>query len=89
VNDPRYKTEEEYVQAVLRARRMTPEEKFLEGERLFKEECEQMKADIRREMPEMCEEMVFCELRARLDLRREEEEQGIYIRVPWPQGVKA
>lgn len=74
---------EAYKQRVLRARAMTPEEKFLEGPRLFAEECEQMKAAIRREMPELCEEMVECELRSRLDKQREDEERGIYIRLPW------
>ncbi len=73
---------EEYKQRVLRARAMTPEEKFLEGPRLFEEECEQMKAAIRKERPELSEEMVEQELRTRLDKRREEEERGIYIKLP-------
>jgi hypothetical protein len=77
-----YQTEEEYRQAVLRARAMSPEEKFLEGGRLFEEECEQMKVEIRKEMPWICEEMVECELRSRLQLRREEEDRGIYINMP-------
>ena len=79
---PQYKSDEEYIQAVLRARAMSPEEKFLAGERLFNEECEQMKVEIRKEMPEFCEEMVDCELRSRLDLQREGEERGIYITMP-------
>ena len=82
MNSTRYQTEQEYRQAVLRARAMTPEEKLLEGPRLFEEECKQMKADIRKEMPWICEEMVACELRSRLELRREEEEHGIYIKMP-------
>jgi hypothetical protein len=73
---------EEYKQAVLRARGMTPEEKFSEGPRLFAEECEQMKATIRKEMTELSEEMVEHELRSRLEHRREEEERGIYIKLP-------
>lgn len=86
---PQYKSDEEYMQAVLRARAMSPEEKILAGERLFNEECEQMKADIRKEMPEICEEMVGCELRARLQLQREEEDRGIYITMPvgWKPGA--
>ena len=77
------------MQAVLRARAMSPEEKFLAGGRLFNEECEQMKAEIRKETPEICEEMVDCELRARLDLQREEEDPGIYITMPlgWKPGA--
>ena len=78
---------EEYKQRVLRARAMSPEEKILEGGRLFQEECEQLKATISKEMPELCEEMVQCELISRLDQRREEEERGIYIGVPFrPEG---
>ena len=73
---------EEYRQAVLRARAMSGEEKMLEGARLFQEECEEIKAAIRKEMPELCEEMVQCELTSRLALRREEEERGIYIKLP-------
>ena len=73
---------EEYEQAVLRARAMTLEEKFLEGPRLFAEECEQAKAAIRKEMPEISEELVERELRARLDRQREEEERGVYIKMP-------
>ena len=79
---PQYNSEEEYMQAVLRARAMSPEETILAGERLFREECEQMKAEIRKEMPWMCEEMVACELHSRLELRREEDERGIYIHIP-------
>ena len=79
---PQYKSDEEYIQAVLRARAMSPEEKILAGERLFMEECGQMKAEIRSEMPWVCEEMVDCELRSRLELRRQEEERGVYIKMP-------
>jgi hypothetical protein len=78
----RYQTEEEYKQAVLRARAMTPEERLLEGSRLFEEECEQMRTGIRREMPGSCVEFVRLELCARLDRRREEEERGICIKLP-------
>jgi len=80
---------EEYKQRVLRARAMTPEEKILEGPRLFAEECEQMKAAIRKEMPELSEELVQHELSLRLDRRREEEDRGFYVCVPLPPEVKA
>lgn len=74
---------EEYKQRVLRARSMTLEEKFLEGPRLFEEECEKTKTVIRKEMPNLDEDSVDAELGRRLDKRREEEERDIYIRVPW------
>ena len=81
--NPRYdRNSEEYRQAVLRARAMSGEEKIREGARLFQEECERMKDAIRKEMPEICEEMVQCELSSRLEQRREEEERGIYIKMP-------
>jgi hypothetical protein len=73
---------EAYRQAVLHARAMTPEEKFLEGPRLFEFECEQMRAAIRHEMAVSCEEMVECELDARLAHEREVEERSIYVTLP-------
>ena len=73
---------EEYKQAVLRARAMSPEEKLLEGSRLFEEECEQMRTAIRKEKPELSGEVVERELRFRLNRQREEEERGIYIKLP-------
>lgn len=82
--NPEYFPSEEYKQAVLHARAMSGEEKLLEGARLFQEECEQMKTTIRNEMPELCEEMVQCELISRLDRRRKQEDRGIYFRVPFP-----
>ena len=80
--NPEYYFSEEYKQRVLRARAMTPEDKFLEGPRLFAEECEQMKATIRNERPDFSEEMVQAELITRLDRKREIEEDGIYIKMP-------
>ena len=77
-----YYQSEDYRQAVLRARAMTGEEKFLEGSRLFEVECEQMREQIRKERPELSEELVQRELVSRLDLKREEEERGIYIKLP-------
>jgi hypothetical protein len=76
---------EEYKRAVLRARAMSPEEKILEGGRLFEEECEKMKVVIRKEMPELDEGQVDEELGRRLDQRREEEERDVYIRIPLPK----
>jgi hypothetical protein len=73
---------EEYRQAVLRARAMSPEEKLLEGSRLFEEECEQMRSAIREAMPELSDEMVGWELRSRFDKQREEEGRGLYVKMP-------
>jgi hypothetical protein len=76
-----YSTEEGFQQAVLRARNMTGEEKILEGIRLFNEECEEMAAAIRLEMPNASEDVVQAALRARLDEERKKEEEGIYFNI--------
>jgi hypothetical protein len=76
---------EEYKQRVLRARAMSPEEKFLAGQRLFEEECEQLRATIRKEMPGLCEEMLDLELRSRLEQQREEEGRDVHL--PNPKDV--
>ena len=73
---------QKYTQAVLRARAMTPEEKFLEGSRLFEIECEQMRVEIHKELPSISEEQVQRELSSRLDKQREEEERGYYFKMP-------
>ncbi|MFO0888771.1 MAG: hypothetical protein U0790_06440 [Isosphaeraceae bacterium] len=43
--------DEEYRRRVLAARRMSPEEKLLAGPRLFDEECERIRAELRSENP--------------------------------------
>ena len=59
---------------VERARRMTPDEKFEAGERLFLMACEVTKAGIRDAYPEMSDVEVLSILRQRLALRRKVEE---------------
>jgi hypothetical protein len=76
-------SEEEYRQAVLRARSMSGEEKIREGYRLFEQECEEMSAAIRKEIPEASEAAVQAAVLARFEEQRlkEEKEEGNYIRV--------
>ena len=63
----------QFREAVLRARRMTPEERVLEGFRLFDRECQVMRDAIRAAFPDAddaCVEKIFCErweLKRRLD----------------------
>ena len=64
----------QFREAVLRARRMTPEEKFLEGFRLFDRECEAMRAEIRAELPGADAARVEKILRARLEQKRQLDE---------------
>ena len=59
---------------VERARRMTPDEKFEAGERLFLMACEVTKDGIRDANPELSEVEVMTVLRQRLALRRKVEE---------------
>jgi hypothetical protein len=55
-----------YVEEVRRARRTPPEEKFLEGPRLFERACRVMMDGIRHDHPEFDEEQMERELPARI-----------------------
>jgi hypothetical protein len=59
-----------YREKVLRARRMSPEEKMLEGPRLFETACRITMEWIRAQHPEATEQEVMRVLQERLDLRR-------------------
>jgi hypothetical protein len=59
-----------YRERVLRARRMSPEEKFLAGPRMFDRECEIMRNEIRSERPEATEVEVEAILRQKLAILR-------------------
>jgi hypothetical protein len=63
-----------YLEKVVRARRTPPEEKFLDGPRLFEMACEFTKSGIRAQNPEADEFEVLEILRRRLALRRRLEE---------------
>jgi len=58
-----------YRERVIRARRTSPEEKFLAGEDLFEWACSITLAGIRNENPEFSDEACKCELDRRLELR--------------------
>jgi hypothetical protein len=59
-------------EAIEKARAMSISEKFLAGARLFEEECEVTRSEIRLMNPDWNEEQVEAELNRRLDVVREE-----------------
>src|SRR5947208_10506898 len=61
--------DELYKEEVLRARRMSPEEKFLAGEELFEYACSITLAGIRNQNPGFSEEDCRRELERRLELQ--------------------
>ena len=65
--------DELYRERVIRARRTSPEEKFLAGEELFEWACSITLAGIRNENPEFSEEDCKRELERRLELREKME----------------
>jgi hypothetical protein len=66
--------DEIYRDRVLRARRMSPEEKMLAGPRLFEMACQIARDGIRSQHPEATEEEVHAMLRRRLAIGRRLEE---------------
>ncbi len=56
-----------YREEVARARAMSPEDKLLEGPRLFERACRVMSDGIRHQHPDLDDAGVFALLRARLD----------------------
>jgi hypothetical protein len=59
-------------EAIEKARSMSISEKFLAGARLFEEECDATRAEIRLMNPDWNEEQVEAELNRRLDVLRDE-----------------
>jgi hypothetical protein len=57
-----------YREEVARARAMSPEDKLLEGPRLFERACRVMRDGIRHQHPDLDDEGVLAVLRERLDL---------------------
>ncbi len=57
-----------YREEVARARAMSPEDKLLEGPRLFERACRVMRDGIRHQHPELDDAAVLALLRERLDL---------------------
>jgi hypothetical protein len=59
-------------EAIEKARAMSISEKFLAGARLFEEECEVTRSEIRLMNPDWNDEQVEAELNRRLDVVRDE-----------------
>lgn len=59
-----------YREEVARARAMSPDDKLLEGPRLFERACRVMRDGIRHQHPDLDDAGVMALLRARLDLVR-------------------
>ncbi len=72
-------TDEEFRSRVLAARQMSPEEKFLAGPRLFDQECERIRVELRRDNPGLNSPEIESLLRARLEQQRRREEAGLYV----------
>jgi hypothetical protein len=70
-----------YRDKVLRAREMTPEERLIEGFRLFHEAMTFTAAGVANELGTTDEAAVMAEVRRRFDLVRKIEERGRYQ--PW------
>jgi hypothetical protein len=70
--------DEIFREKVLRARRQSPEEKFVMGLDLFEEALVRMRGGIRAEFPEFTAEQVECELYRRLARVRQVQEHGFY-----------
>jgi len=64
---------------VRRAREMDPGEKFADGPRLFDQASAVMRAGILAQFPDFDEDQVTTEIRRRLAIRRQIDEQGIYV----------
>lgn len=59
-------------EAIEKARAMSISEKFLAGVRLFEEECQVTRSELRLMNPDWNEEQVEAELNRRLDVARDE-----------------
>jgi hypothetical protein len=71
-----------YRESVLRARRTPPEEKILEGIRMFDRECEMMRLEILKLNPTYSEADVSQEIRRRLKEAEAENEAKFYRATP-------
>jgi hypothetical protein len=71
-----------YRERVLRARRTPPEERVLEGIRMFDRECEMMRLEILKLNPNYSEADVSQEIRRRLKEADAENEANFYRATP-------
>lgn len=67
-----------YWEKVERARRMSPEERMLEGVRMFDRECDLMRLEILKANPDYSEAHVAQEIRRRLKEAEAENESTFY-----------
>jgi hypothetical protein len=74
--------DELYRERVLRARRMQPEERMLEGVRMFDRECEMMRLEILKVNPTYSQADVSQEIRRRLKEAEAENEAKFYRATP-------
>jgi len=72
----------EYWEKVNRARQMSPEERMLEGVRMFDRECEAMRLEIVKDNPNFSELEVSQEIRRRLDEMDSEDGGNLYQTIP-------
>ena len=73
-----------YWERVRLARLMTPEERMLEGSRMFDRECEVMRQEILKANPNFSEQECRDELRRRLREADAENEAEFYRAIPVP-----
>ena len=71
-----------YWEKVERARRMKPEERMLEGVRMFDRECDTMRLEILKLNPNYSETDVSQEIRRRLKVAEAENEAKFYHATP-------
>lgn len=68
-----------YRDKVLRARAMTPDERLMEGFRLFDESMTFTKAGVAEELGTTDEAAIMTEVRRRFDIVHKMEDQGFYL----------
>lgn len=73
-----------YRERVLRARQMAPEERLLEGVRMFDRECEATLGKILKANPSFSQKECLAELRRRLREADAENESQFYRPIPVP-----
>ena len=71
-NDQRYR------EKVLAARAMSEEDRILAGERLFDQECERIKTELRRQHADWSEDAIRAALREQIERQRQVEDAGLY-----------
>ncbi len=68
-----------FLSKVRKARKQSIGEKLLEGPRLFDVACQRMRVGIRHQFPDDDDDQVEKELRHRLKIKRQIDEQGFFV----------